>query len=417
MKKFVSVLIALVIVFSFSVAGSAEDAVYGQNVNHISIGTLDKYRQQYVLGETILVDVNVLVQDVYIRYEKIVLYIDCNKDILTCEYREFFTENHTETPTGYRTEFNTEELWFGTISSFYSFVIKSKGEPAVTVRAEGITRDNCTEELAVFNNLPNNKVYEKDEIPVIETDFQPPVYGDVKRFSLANSGIIYLASTVTVEKVRGMLSGTDGKGRIVFIPHDGKDRNVVTGGDIFALEFEGKYCDFLQVQMFGDANTDGYINASDARLVLRVSAQIENVSTGNPLGFDVDFDNKTTAADARMILRVSAQLDYFRFKDISVWQNQPYKIGPLESASGGGYLWRCTVSEENAIEITEIIEPSVDNTGKPPEEIIVGAPAMQTYILKPLKQGEFDVHFELIRSWESEPIEEFGFTVVVDDIL
>ncbi len=417
MKKFISVLMALVLVFGFSVVGSAEVAVYGQDINHISIGTLDKYRQQYVLGETILVDVNVMVQDVFVRYEKIVLYIDCNKEVLTCEYREFFVENHTETPTGYRTEFNTEQLWFGTISSFYSFVIKSKGDPAVSVWAEGITRDNCTEELSVFNNLPNNKVYEKDEIPVIETDFQPPVYGNIKRFSLANSGIIYLASTVTVKTVRSMMSGTDGKGRIVFIPHDGKDRNVVTGGDIFALEFEGKYCDFLQVQMLGDANADGYINASDARLVLRVSAQIENVRIVNPLGFDVDFDNKTTAADARMILRVSAKIDYFRFKDISVWQNQPYKIGPLKSASGGGYLWRCTVSEENAIEITQTIESSVDNTGKTPQELIVGAPAMQTFVIKPLKQGEFYVHFELIRDWESEPIEEFGFTVVVDDIL
>ena len=34
-----------------------------------------------------------------------------------------------------------------------------------------------------------------------------------------------------------------------------------------------------------------------------------------------------------------------------------------------------------------------------------------------LKRYVPNVHFELIRDWESEPIEEFGFTVVVDDIL
>ena len=167
----------------------------------------------------------------------------------------------------------------------------------------------------------------------------------------------------------------------------------------------------------GDANSDGLITSADARAVLRYAASLETDINNANNSCDVNHDGSVNAADARMILRVAAQLDYFRFKDVTVWQNQQYKIGPLVSASDGGFLWRCTVSEENAIEITGKIEQSVDNAGKTPEEIIVGAPALQTFILKPLKQGEFYVHFELIRSWESEPIEEFGFTVVVDDIL
>lgn len=162
---------------------------------------------------------------------------------------------------------------------------------------------------------------------------------------------------------------------------------------------------------------DGIITSADARIVLRTSAQLDYEVFPYDTHGDVNFDNKMTAADARMILRVAAKIDYFKLQSITVWQNQPCKIGPLVSASDGGYMWRCTVSEEGAIEVTETIEPSVDNTGKKPDEIVVGAPAIQTFMLKPLKQGEFYVYFELIRSWETEPIKEFGFTVVVDDIL
>ena len=63
--------------------------------------------------------------------------------------------------------------------------------------------------------------------------------------------------------------------------------------------------------VFGDANNDGDVTAADARLVLRVSASLEE-PTERILNFaDTNEDGEITASDARTILRVSADLESF----------------------------------------------------------------------------------------------------------
>ncbi len=59
----------------------------------------------------------------------------------------------------------------------------------------------------------------------------------------------------------------------------------------------------------GDANDDGRITAADARLVLRMAAQIDAVPDDALTYLDMNQDKKITAMDARLILRKAAQLD------------------------------------------------------------------------------------------------------------
>lgn len=59
----------------------------------------------------------------------------------------------------------------------------------------------------------------------------------------------------------------------------------------------------------GDINEDGEVTASDARLVLRASAELEPLSEEKLIVADVNFDNEITASDARVILRASAELE------------------------------------------------------------------------------------------------------------
>lgn len=59
----------------------------------------------------------------------------------------------------------------------------------------------------------------------------------------------------------------------------------------------------------GDVNGDGAIKAADARLALRCSAKLEELSEEQIKVADVDKSGKVTASDARKILRVSASLD------------------------------------------------------------------------------------------------------------
>lgn len=61
----------------------------------------------------------------------------------------------------------------------------------------------------------------------------------------------------------------------------------------------------------GDVTEDGEITASDARKVLRVSAELDTLEGELFNAGDVSGDGEITASDARKILRVSAELDTF----------------------------------------------------------------------------------------------------------
>ena len=64
----------------------------------------------------------------------------------------------------------------------------------------------------------------------------------------------------------------------------------------------------IQVKL-GDVNGDNNINASDARLALRISAKLDTPTYTQLIAADVNEDSKITASDARIILRVSAKLE------------------------------------------------------------------------------------------------------------
>lgn len=59
----------------------------------------------------------------------------------------------------------------------------------------------------------------------------------------------------------------------------------------------------------GDVNIDGDITASDARLVLRASSELEHLTSVQEFLADMNSDSLTTASDARKILRISARLE------------------------------------------------------------------------------------------------------------
>lgn len=63
--------------------------------------------------------------------------------------------------------------------------------------------------------------------------------------------------------------------------------------------------------VIGDVNGDEKYTAVDARLTLRIVAQLDNATYVQSLAADVDGDGKVTAADARKILRVASELDTF----------------------------------------------------------------------------------------------------------
>ena len=98
---------------------------------------------------------------------------------------------------------------------------------------------------------------------------------------------------------------------IVFTDKDGKsieNRKIYTGCYAQPDGESGQY----QVVLTGDVNSDGMVNAADARLTIRASAKTELINDSLLFAAaDTDCSDKITANDARKILRVSAKLDAF----------------------------------------------------------------------------------------------------------
>lgn len=59
----------------------------------------------------------------------------------------------------------------------------------------------------------------------------------------------------------------------------------------------------------GDVDFDGIITASDARMILRHAARLENLSAAGEAVADMNSDGKISPADSRIVLRISARLE------------------------------------------------------------------------------------------------------------
>ena len=88
----------------------------------------------------------------------------------------------------------------------------------------------------------------------------------------------------------------EGRYRAVFVCRVGIDKIKLNA------EFEYK-----RGYLLGDVNGDSRVNAADARLVLRYSAQLEKSELIKQRG-DMNSDGKVNAVDARLLLKLSATI-------------------------------------------------------------------------------------------------------------
>ncbi len=121
----------------------------------------------------------------------------------------------------------------------------------------------------------------------------------------------------------GLKTGTTssaGKCLVAFAEKDGKQLLVLAYGCKEEEDRFGKVRDIFEfvytAPTTGDVDESGDITASDARLVLRASVGLEEMTSIMKKRGDTDGDGQITAADARSILRASVGLD-----DPTQWQN------------------------------------------------------------------------------------------------
>lgn len=113
-------------------------------------------------------------------------------------------------------------------------------------------------------------------------------------------------------------------------------------------------CEYLLNK--GDVNKDGKITASDARIVLRAAASLENLTEYQRTMADMIVDGEITAADARSVLQLAASIDtnVFRIRVVTD-AGKAVTLGPLKG--NGEYCWYIR-------ELTSLYPPHVEESVK-----------------------------------------------------
>ena len=112
-------------------------------------------------------------------------------------------------------------------------------------------------------------------------------------FTISEDGLLYVSGLRSVTAVVETMSGRQSES----VTSVGGE--MLIGGDIASG---------VDLTLLGDADGDGRVTSSDARITLRCSVKLENVADYDALACDYDMDDSVTSADARLILRRSVGL-------------------------------------------------------------------------------------------------------------
>lgn len=162
--------------------------------------------------------------------------------------------------------------------------------------------------------------------------------------------------------------------------------------------------DVVSINRFGDLDGNGDVTAADARICLRASANLEELSEKQSDSADINGDGDINGTDARAILRAAAKVEILNasigfFGKI----NSKVIIDGLKTAGSGRYIWYCTVEDENAVKVEE-------TAWLVPEDGYDGAPVWQCFEITIVETGRYYVKFELKNS-QNEVIDEFSFEI------
>lgn len=92
--------------------------------------------------------------------------------------------------------------------------------------------------------------------------------------------------------------------------------------------------------LLGDINSSGKIEAADARIALRASVNLEQLSDNEAFIADIDGNNSVTAADARLILRMSVNLEKLIYADTQP-ENSSFEVHFIDVGQADSALVLC----------------------------------------------------------------------------
>ncbi len=148
---------------------------------------------------------------------------------------------------------------------------------------------------------PSNKIYQIIPVAtaIIKVDHENMIISNVARNVLIGDFLAYFTNSnsfVIYDENNHFMNEEDYIGTGCRLNHETPEGNVTN----------------YYVSVTGDIDSDGKINAADARHILRASAKIDELTGVYFTAADVNLDGKVNAADARKTLRVAAHLEFFK---------------------------------------------------------------------------------------------------------
>lgn len=304
MKKIFSmILIVFVLISSCIIPVSAEEAKYIAIFNAPGVFVCRENKENLIQTAITLSDAEDFVRgEIIFRYAPLVF---CgapeNMKFVPSEKPERFNINCEKYGDYVKLTFeknDAAEVVSDKLSIDFLFKTLSVGEHDLSIE---VTAYNEKNEKTEYDVVYAFDLYEKtvleSEIPVIDKSI----------FELRND-YIYIDHKTTPDSLIEKIEGTE---VAVCVPVSGKldDKEYIPNGAYLVTFYKGYVAKRYSICVSEDVNCDAKITAADARLALRCSAKLEELSVISFYAADVNADEKVTAADARLILRKAAGLE------------------------------------------------------------------------------------------------------------
>lgn len=178
---------------------------------------------------------------------------------------------------------------------------------------------------------------------------------------------------------------------------------------LFSPELNIRLSDLLAYKTpfsLGDVDGDGLITAADARLVLRYSVGIENLTEQQKRAADIFLNGSIDSANARKLMRIAVGLDIFDEIELFVTISGTCFLGPLKNVGNGTYNWSCTV--EPTLRVTQ---SDTDARGEAidPQQLQSGTESYRTFAIECYSTGTYTVKLRL--GSEDEVLKEVQLTI------
>ena len=304
MKKIFSIiLIIFVLISSCIIPVSAEEEKYTAVFNAPGVFICKENKENLIRTSITLSDAEDFVRgEIIFRYDPLVF---CGAP-----------ENMKVVPSGKPERFNIKyekysdyvklifekndaaEVVSDKLSINFLFKTLSVGEHDFSIE---VTAYNEQKEKTEYDVVYAFDLYEKtvleSEIPVIDKSI----------FELRKD-YIYIDHKTTPDSLIEKIEGTE---VAVYVPVSGKldDKENIPNGAYLVTFYKGYVAKKYSICVSEDVNCDAKVTAADARLALRYSAKLEELTVISFYAADVNADDKVTAADARLILRFASGLE------------------------------------------------------------------------------------------------------------